>query len=110
MTEVYMASAIGKRLSKFVSGGRQAVLVFDDGTYTTIGVDVTSDDDDTETTFVAEKFDKWCFTLENLVEIGLKTREEADAEIAKDRAEYEAGKLGRDKAEYERLKAKFESK
>lgn len=103
--EVTDEQARGKVLTKIVMShvGRQAIIVFSDGTFTTIGIDRGYDYGDE--TIVSEPLAWREFGLPLLIEAGVMSQEQADEHMARQIAEHQE----RERREYERLRKRFES-
>lgn len=109
--EVKLTETLGKTLESVAFSGTngQAVLVFTNGTFTTLGVKVDEYTNEQGGEQVVEDLLDWSnFWGAELIKVGVVTKEELqglhDHWQKENRQQYEAG----EKAEFERLKKKFE--
>ena len=108
LTEVSWKNVIGKTL-KFVRSSfnnQQCVLVFEDGTYTTLGIDRGHSVG--EEAIVEEKLDWLYFGEKLIVDLGIMSQEEVDAENESRAAEFERKNLENLRCAFAVLKERLE--
>lgn len=111
-TEIGISKVVGKTLKaiQFSNLNGQCVLVFNDDTFTTLGIDrgFEHGDDDIEPI----SLDLFMFGDDRLIEADIVTKEEMEfirsEKAAADNKRHNVAQELRDRAEYERLRARFE--
>ena len=93
LTEVSWEDAIGKTLKSIGASicNQQCVLVFEDGTYTTLGIDRGYDAGDE--TIIEERLYWLSFGDESIVELGIASEDEVNAERDRIDAEFERNNI-----------------
>mgnify|MGYP000107701468 CR=1 FL=1 len=102
--EVKFTDAIGKRLENVAFSNEQVVLVFDDNTFSTIGLDKGYDND---VDLIEDSLELLNFSHEKLLQIGIVSKEELEKLIMAQDEKYKEFHRKRDLAEYERIKKRL---
>ena len=107
--EIKLTQALGKTLESvaFSFDCAQAVLVFTDGTFSTIGRWL--DDDPGDERIMEDSLNWDDFGDAQLIRVGVSTQDELNNIRAIQQAQFKQEYEVRDKAEFERLKKKFET-
>lgn len=93
---------IGKTIAAISGYGDEYLIAFSDKSFITIGIE-RGYEDSVDITFVEPGFNRY-----NLVETGLLTVEEYEAEIAAEQEEWRGKNIEGDRRVYKILKARFE--
>ena len=102
--EVKFAEALGKKLENVAFSNEQAVFVFDDNTFSTIGLDKGYDND---VDLIEDSLELLNFSHEKLLKVGIVSEDELKKLIAEKDEKHREFYQKRELAEYERLKKKL---